>query len=370
MTQEELIELKMKTRDLMENEMEELSKVIEATHKVPERVYELLIGLDLFQLTLPKKYGGYGLSMVDYFPILEEVAKSHGVVRMLVHGANGLWRLIEKYGTEQQKDWLLPLYPTSKPVVAFALTEPETGSGADVGTTARLEGDFWILNGKKTLITFADTAMVQAVIAKTQKDEVSAFLVPQGAEGLTIEEMPDTMGCHGSYHGNLFMNNCRIPKENLLGEVGQGLEIALRGFLDISRTSIAQSCVGLAQRSMDIAIEFAKQRVTFGKPISKRQVIQQMLGDMATQIQAGRLLVLDAAKKFDAGEDITVPAAMAKYFCLEMVSDVTDQALEIFGGSGYTQEHTMERLFRDGRAMRFEEGTAHIQKATIARSLV
>lgn len=369
MTKEELYELRMETRKLMENEMEELALEIEATRKIPNRVIELLAGLKLFQLTLPKKYGGYELATVDYFPILEEVAKSHGVVRMLVHAANGFWRMIENYGTEEQKNWLLPLVPNSRPVLAFALTEPETGSGADVGTTARLEGDSWVLNGKKTLITFADSSLAKVVIAKTKEDEVSAFLVPRNAKGLTIKQMPDTLGCRGSYHGDLIMEECRIPHENILGKPGQGLEVAFEGFLDISRTSIAQSCVGLAQRSLDLAVEYAKKRETFGKPIAKRQAIQQMLAEMATGIQAGRLLVLDAAAKFDRGENIRVPASMAKYFCLEMVSDVTDKALEIFAGIGYTKKYTIERIFRDARAMRFEEGTAHIQKLTIARSL-
>lgn len=369
-TKEQIAAYKQEVINFMRSdELKALAPEIEQTKLVPEKLYEMLVDMELFQLTLPKEYGGYGLGLADYFPILEEVAHGQGIVRMLVHGANGLWRMVGKYGTKAQKDWLLPLTPMSKPVLAFALTEPKTGSGADVGTTAVQDGDWWILNGEKTLITFADTAVCQVVIAQTGKGEVSAFLVQQDDPGFRIEKMVDTMGCWGSFHGNLFFEHCRVHKDMMLGNRGEGLDVALRGFLDPSRTSIANSCVGIAQEGLDQALEYSKHRVTFGKPLIKRQAIQQMLGNMATKIQAGRLLVKDAAETFDAGKPITVQAAMAKYFCLEMQSEVLNQAFEIFGGTGYLTSYPIEKLFRDGHAMRFEEGTATIQRLTVFNSL-
>jgi alkylation response protein AidB-like acyl-CoA dehydrogenase len=367
-TKEQIAEYKQHVKELVAGELATFIPEIEKTHIVPERVYELLVENKLFALTLPKEYGGYGMAAADYFPILEEVAHSAGIIRMLVHGANGLWRMIGDFGTKQQKDWLLPLTPYSKPVLAFALTEPKTGSGADVGTHAVQDGDYWILNGEKTLITFADTAVCQVVITNTGKNEISAFLVQQDDPGFRIEKMVDTMGCHGSFHGNLFFENCRVHKDMMLGKRGEGLDVALKSFLAPSRTSIANSCVGIAQAGFDEALEYSRHRVTFGKPLIKRQAIQQMLGNMATKIQAGRLLVKDAAEAYDRGEDITVKASMAKYFCLEMQSEVLNQAFEIFGGTGYLTSLPIERIFRDGHAMRFEEGTATIQKLTVFNS--
>jgi len=369
MTPKEVADYKEKIKNLMKGEIAAFIPEIEKTKEVPERVYEILVENKLFQLTLPEEYGGYGMPLAEYFPILEEVAHGAGIVRMLVHGANGLWRMVGDFGTKKQKDWLLPLTPHSKPVLAFALTEPKTGSGLDVGTHAVQDGDYWILNGEKTLITFADTAVCQVVITNTGKNEISAFLVQQDDPGFRIEKMVDTMGCHGSFHGDLFFENCRVHKDMMLGKRGQGLDVALRSFLAPSRTSIANSCVGIAQEALDVALEYSRHRATFGKPIIQRQAIQQMLGNMATKIQAGRLLVADAAKAYDAGEDIMTKASMAKYFCLEMQTEVLSQAFEIYGGTGYLSSHPIERLFRDAHAMRFEEGTATIQKLTVFNSL-
>jgi alkylation response protein AidB-like acyl-CoA dehydrogenase len=194
--------------------------------------------------------------------------------------------------------------------------------------------------------------------------------VERNTPGFTITLMPEMMGMKGSEHGILEFRDAPVPAEHLIGQEGEGLTIVLRGFLDQSRAAIAQSCVGIAQRSLELAADFAKQRVTFGKPIAERQAIQMMLAEMATAIHAGRLMVMDAARRFDAGLPLAKEAAMAKLFCLEMVGQVTDRALRIFGGRGLTMAYPIERLYRDARALWFEEGTAEIQKTVIAREVL
>jgi acyl-CoA dehydrogenase len=193
------------------------------------------------------------------------------------------------------------------------------------------------------------------------------FLVPKDAPGLTIEMQPDGMGLHGCGHGELKFRDCRVPDTALVGEEGQGLNQALRGFLDVSRISIGASCVGMAQRALDLATDFSKRRITFGKAIATRQAMQMLIAEMVTDVMAARLLVMDAAARVDRGEPATSAAAMAKLFGLEMVGRVTDRSLQIFGGIGYLKTHAIERVYRDARAVRFEEGTAEIQKTVIAR---
>ncbi len=312
--------------------------------------------------------------MSEYVSILEIVAQTHGSIRMVVHVHNGLWRLLDRYGTEEQKERYLTRWATGEVKLAFALTEPDAGTGTDIRTEARRIHDGWVLNGRKWLITFADIADAFVVVAYTDRTlgmhGISAFLVPRTAPGLRITLQPEEMGLLGTGHGVLEFEDCRIPTEALLGREGEGLQMVLRGFLDVSRISIAASCVGLAQRAVELARDHARRRVTFGKPLAERQAIQFMLAEMAVDVQAARLLVWEAAQRVDAGEACTTEAAMAKLFGLEMVGRVTDQALRICGGIGYLRGHPIERIYRDARALWFEEGTAEIQKLVIARALL
>lgn len=360
-------------RNFILTEGEAFARQLEAEKRIPDALLKRLRELGLPRLTLPREYGGEGLRLQEYFPILEECAKSHGTIRILVHGINTMWRPMA-YASKAQKDRWFPAIASGEAIPAFALTEPETGTGADIGTVAVRRGDTYYLTGKKHLITFADIADIFTVVACTDRSKggagISAFLVPRNTPGFTVALMPEMMGMKGSEHGVLEFREAPVPAGNLIGGEGQGLEIVLRGFLDQSRAAIAQSCVGIAQRSLELAVEFAKQRVTFGKPIAERQAIQMRLAEMATAIQAGRHLVLDAARRFDAGLPLAREAAMAKVFCLEMVGEVTDKALRIFGGRGLTMAYPIERLYRDARALWFEEGTAEIQKTVIARDLL
>ncbi|MBX6378646.1 MAG: acyl-CoA dehydrogenase family protein, partial [Clostridia bacterium] len=350
--------LREETRAFVLGELEQDAADIEERQQLPRAVWEKLWARGLTRLTMPEVYGGRGLSLSEYLPILEIVAQSHGAIRMIVHLSNGIWRIIGQFGNEAQKARYLPAMATGEVIAAFALTEPDAGTGRDVRTHARRVPGGWVLNGRKHLITFADVAHVFHVVAKTDQAEgpegMAVFLVPREARGFRILPHKETMGLRGTGHGVLVFEDCFVSDDALVGRVGQGLDIALRGFLDMSRISLANSCIGVAQRALDLALDYAKKRVTFGKPIAQRQAIQMMLGEMQTDVQAARLLVRDAGRRFDAGEPFMRQAAMAKLYALEMVGRVTDQALQVFGGIGYTSEYPIERLYRDARAFRFE----------------
>jgi alkylation response protein AidB-like acyl-CoA dehydrogenase len=349
-------------------ELEELADEIERTEEFPTRGFELLADNDLLRLTLPTEWRGQGMNLIDYFPVLQEIAKIHGTFRMFVHGQNGMWRLIHQWGTDQQKKRWLPVHQKGG-ILTFALTEPDNGTGRDIGTTAELIGDEWVINGRKHLISWAGEAELVHLIARTSNDrgrEATCFLLPRNTPGVTVEKLPHTMGCKGGSHDIMVFENARLPKDAVLGQVGDGLLLGLRGFLDVSRLSIAVSCLGLARRAMDLATEFAKQRVTFGKPIASRQAVRLSIAEMAADIYAVQSAVDDASRRYDAGAPITSEAAMCKYLGLEMVGRVTDHALRMHGGIGYTRAHKIERHYRDARALWFEEGTSEIQRLVIA----
>jgi alkylation response protein AidB-like acyl-CoA dehydrogenase len=349
-------------------ELETLADDIEATEQFPARGFQLLADNDMLRLTLPTNWGGQGMTLMEYFPVLQEIAKIHGTFRMFVHGQNGMWRLVDQWGTDAQKERWMPVFHAGG-IFTFALTEPDNGTGRDITTKAHLEGDEWVINGRKHLISWAGEAELVHLIARTSDEpgqEATCFLLPKDTPGVTVEKLPHTMGCKGGSHDIMIFDNARLPKDAVLGDVGSGLYLGLRGFLDVSRLSIAVSCLGLARRAMDLAVEFAEQRVTFGKPIAARQAVRLSVGEMAADIYAVQAAVNDASTRFDAGQPITAEAAMCKYLGLEMVGRVTDRALRLHGGIGYTRAHKIERHYRDARALWFEEGTSEIQRLVVA----
>jgi alkylation response protein AidB-like acyl-CoA dehydrogenase len=360
-------------RDFRERTLDPLSEEIETSGQLPDDIVRILADADLLRLTLPREYGGEGLCFSEYWPILEEVAKAHGSLRLIVHAGNGFWRMIHNYGNREQKQKYLPEVARGDRFLGFALTEPDVGTGADMKSEARMEGNNWIINGKKQLISFADLADPFHTFAYTDDSKghegVSAFLLDRDTSGFEIEHMPPTMGLRGSEHAIFHMNDARLPAENLLGEVGQGLDIAF-SFLEISRLSIGASCLGLAQRFLELAVEFAQERETFGKTLAKRQAIQGYLAEMAMDVYALRSIITDAGRKFDQGQSVLAEASIAKLFGLEAVGRVSDRAILVFGGIGYTQQYPIERMYRDARALWFEEGTPTIHKLVIARSLL
>ncbi|MCL6594271.1 MAG: acyl-CoA dehydrogenase family protein, partial [Alicyclobacillus sp.] len=341
--------------------------------EIPAALWQRIRELGLHRLTLPAWAGGEGLPLALYFPILEEIARCHGAIRMVVHVSNSLWRTLSHARPDQQQEWL-PRLARGEALLAFALTEPDNGTGVDLQTKAEYLGGRFVLQGRKHLITFADCADAIVVIAKTDaaagRQGLTAFLVPRGQPGMEITPMPDMMGDRGCSHAVLTFRDCELAEDYVVGGIGQGFDVAVRGFLAQSRACIAQSGVGLAQAALDAALAHVRKRVTFGKPLASRQAVQMKLAEMAVAIQAGRLLCMDAARKFDAGQPIAVEAAMAKAFAIRMVGQVTDAALSLHGGVGYMEGSQVERLYRDARSLWFEEGTLEMQQMTIAEALL
>ena len=368
---DQLLKLKEEARDWVENVLNPLSTPLEEEERIPdELVNELRNGrFRFFGLTIPKEYGGEGWSAIEWFTVLEELAKAYATVRLIAHTMNGLfWRPILYFGTEEQKQHYLPKLATGEIWAANSLTEPEAGTGKDINSKAVKDGDDYVLNGHKWLITlFPNYTKLIYAFAATEEG-ITSFLVDAPRKGLVLKPMEKMMGCVGPRHYNVIYKDCRVPASNVLGEKGKGLDVAF-GMLHLSRVSIAFCCVGLAQRMLDLAIDYAKKRTTFGKLLVKRQAIQNNVAQMGTEIQAARLLAYEAAWRFDQGQDIVKEAAMAKLFAEQVVTRVSEMALRIHGGIGYTRAYPMERHFRDARSYHFEEGTEEIQKLLIARHL-
>lgn len=348
------------------------SAEIEREDVIPKDLLDQVAEIGAYRLTVPTEYGGYGLTLPDYLPYLEAAAKGPSSGRLCVHHTNGLWRPIAWYGNEEQRR-LIPDIASGAVVPAFALTETAGGTGRDMHSRAERDGDQWFLTGEKHLITFADRAdwfiLVAAHDDGKTKDSLTAFLIPRATEGFEIDLSQKMMGCHGTGHAFLRYDRMPVPDSYRLGEVGQGLKVAL-SFLDYSRVSLSNSMVGLAQRALDEAVSFARRRVTFGRSIADRQAMQAHLADMYADVTAGRELVHRAARQFTAGEDYTQAAATAKLFCLNMIGRVTDLALRVHGGYGYTVQAPIERIYRDARSFWFEEGTAEIQQLVVARGVL
>jgi len=367
---DEIIKYKAEAREWVENVLDPLSKPLEEDEKLPDELVAELKKGRFFGLTIPQKYGGRGWSAVEWFPVLEELAKAYATVRLIAHTMNGLfWRPILHFGTEEQKKKYLPKLASGEIWAANSLTEPEAGTGKDINSKAQKDGDDYILNGHKWLITLFPgyTKLIYAFAAT--EEGITSFLIDLPCDGLVLKPMEKMMGCVGPRHYNVIYKNCRVPAANILGEKGNGLDVAF-SMLHLSRVSIAFCCVGLAQRMLDLAIDYAKQRTTFGKLLAKRQAIQNNIAQMGTEIQAARLLAYEAAWKFDQGMDIVKEAAMAKLFAEQVLTRVSEMALRIHGGIGYTRAYPIERHFRDARSYHFEEGTEEIQKLLISRYLL
>lgn len=351
-------------------DLEALGDEVERNGQNDPALRRLLHESGLMRLTLPQEWGGAGLSTSEYLPVLESVAGFHGTIRMLVHGMNGVWRPLATFGTQEQQDRWLKV-PSEGGLFAFALTEPSSGTGRDVATTAELVGDEWVLNGQKNLITWGSEAELQYVITQTGRRpdgsaEISCILVPRGTQGMSFEQIPDGMGCRGTRHDRISYRDVHLPRQSLLGERGEGLAVGA-SFLDVSRLGIAASLLGISRRALELSCDFVKQRTTFGTLLARRQAIQMMVGESAAELYSLSSAVQRTARAYDAGEPITAEAAMCKLLGIEIAGRVTDRALRMHGGIGYMGEHRLERLYRDTRAMWFEEGTAEIQKLVASR---
>jgi len=351
------------------------------TDEIPEDIVADMKAMGLFGLTIPESYGGLGLTMEEEALVMFEMGRTSPAFRSLFGttvgiGSQGI--LID--GTPAQKDKYLPLLASGELIASFALTEPEAGSdAASLRTSARRasdeSGDHYIVNGTKRFITNAPHAGLFTLMARTDLNNkgaggVSAFIVERGTPGITIGKPDRKMGQRGAHTADVIFENCRVPAANLIGgKEGLGFKTAMK-VLEKGRIHIAAICVGVAERMLEDALAYAMERKQFGQPIAEFQLVQAMLAESRMEVYAGRCMVVDAARRRDAGENVATEASCCKLFASEMCGRVADRAVQIFGGSGYVADHGIERFYRDVRLFRIYEGTSQIQQLVIARNMI
>ncbi len=376
---EELNIMRDSVRRFVEKELEPIGRQVEEEGRIPEGVVDRMRELGLFGLSIPEEYGGLGLSTFGEVLVYEELTKTNAAFRSRIGTSNGIGTAgIVIDGAEEQKRKYLPRIACGEWTSAFALSEPEAGSdAANIKTEARRDGDHWVLNGRKHFITNGDIAQLVTTMAVTDKSKTSrggitAFLVEKGFPGFLVGSIDKKLGLRGSNTCELIFDNCRVPRENVIGGesmVGQGFKTAMK-VLDKGRLTMGAAALGASQKLLDLCTEYANQRVQFGKPIGQFQMIQAMLADMATEIFAARSMLYHACWLRDQGRKTTREASMVKLFCTEMGSRVADKAIQIFGGMGYMEEMPIQMYFRDLRLYRIFEGTSEIQRIVIARDLL
>ncbi|WP_430437257.1 acyl-CoA dehydrogenase family protein [Oceanibaculum nanhaiense] len=343
-------------------------------HEFPAEAVAEMGALGLMGMLVPEEWGGAAADNVAYALALEEVAAGDGSCStiMSVHNSVGCMPIL-RFGTEEQKQRFLGPLARGEMLAAFCLTEPQAGSDASsIRTRARLDGNHWVLNGTKQFITSGNRADIAIVFAVTDpnagKKGISAFIVPTKTPGYRVASVERKLGQHASDTCQIVFEEMRLTPDLMLGEAGQGYRIALSN-LEGGRIGIAAQSVGMARAAYEAALAYAKERQSFGKPIIEHQAVGFRLADMATQIEAARLLVLNAAEKRDAGEPCLTEAAMAKLFASEMAERVCSDAIQIHGGYGYLEDFPVERIYRDVRVCQIYEGTSDIQRLVISRAL-
>ena len=374
-TTEDHENLRMKIREFAETEVKPIAFMLDKENEFPTEAVKKLGEMGVLGIPFPKEYGGAGLDMISYAIAVEELSRVDGGTGVILsaHVSLGSYPIFA-YGTEEQKQkYLVPLAKGEK-LGAFGLTEPNAGSDAGgTETTAVLEGDYYILNGGKIFITNADKAETYIVFAVTTPDigtrGISAFIVEKGWEGFTFGDHYDKMGIRSSSTAELIFNNVKVPKENLLGKEGEGFKIAMFT-LDGGRIGIASQALGIAQGAFENALAYAKEREQFGKPIAFQQVISFKLADMVTKLRAARFLVYSAAELKENHEDYAMESAMAKQYASDVCLEIVNEALQIFGGTGYLKGMEVERAYRDAKICTIYEGTNEIQRVVIASHLI
>lgn len=363
-------------REFAQNEIAPLAREYDEQEKFPREQLNGLAELGLMGMIIPEEYGGAGFDTVSYALALEEIAKADASVAVIVSVTNSVCCYpILSFGTEEQKQkYLVPLAKGEK-LGAFCLSEPQAGSDAtNLKTRAVEDGDFYVLNGTKSWVTNGGVAGIYLVMAVTGenngKKEVSSFLVEGETEGLKVSSVEHKMGQRASQTTEMSLTDVRVPKENLLGEPGSGMRFAFSS-LDNGRIGIASLSVGIAQAALEESINYSKDRIAFGKPISEFQAIQFKLADMATQTEAARLLTLRAAAMKDAGNKQTGNfASMAKLYASETANRVCAEAVQIHGGNGFSRHYNVEKYYRDARITTIYEGTSEIQRIVISRGIL
>jgi len=358
------------------NELEEKAVEIDKSREFPWDSIKKMSELGILGMIVPEKYGGGGMDFVSLAIAIEEISKTCASTGVIVAVNNTLTAYpILQFGNEEQKKKYLPILSKGEKIGAFALTEPNAGSDpASMETKAKLDGDHYIINGSKRFITNGQEAGIFIVFAKTDPDKghkgISAFIVEKEFPGFSVGEHEDLLGLRATGNCEVMFDDCNVPKENLLGEQGQGFKIALHT-IDTSRIDIGAQAVGIAQGALEAAVQYSKERVQFGKPICEFGMIQDKLAEMDCRINAARLLVYWAAAKKDGGaERYSREAAIAKYMASEACMYSVREAIQVYGGYGYTKDYPVERFYRDAKVMEIYEGTSEVQKIVIARSLL
>ena len=362
-------------RQIAEEKIQPIAAELDKSGEFPEQIMKILAQSDLFGIFIEEKYGGSGGGVLELVIATEELSKACGGIAVCyAASALGSYPII-LFGNEEQKKKYLPDLASGKKLAAFGLTEPNAGSDAGaIETTAKKEGDFYILNGTKHFITNGEVADIYTVVAMSDKTKgsrgASTFIVEKGTPGFSFGKKEDKMGIRASATSELIFNDCKIPKENLLGKEGFGFIIAMRTF-DKSRPGVAAQALGIAQGALDLTVDYARQRIQFNKPISSFQGIQFMLADIATEIEAARALIYAVARAIDAGEkNIAKVSAMTKLFASDMAMKITIDCVQIFGGYGYMRDYPIEKFMRDAKITQIYEGTNQIQKEIIATNLI
>jgi butyryl-CoA dehydrogenase len=362
-------------RDFALNELKPKASHWDEHHTFPADVVKKMGELGLMGVAYDTKYNGAGMDYLSYAIVIEELSKGCAGTGVICSAHSSLaCDPINNYGSEAQKQKYLSRMATGEWIGCFGLTEPGAGSdAASLKTVAVKNADGWVLNGTKLFITNAVEAQVAVVFAATDKAlghrGISAFIVEKGTPGFSVGKVEDKLGIRASSTAELIFDNCKIPQENLLGKEGEGFKIAL-STLDGGRIGIAAQAVGIATAALETSVDYAKQRVQFGKPISQLQAIQWMLADMATEIDAARLLVWRAAWMKDNKMKYGQASAMAKLFAAETAMRVTTKAIQVHGGYGYIKEYPVERHFRDAKITEIYEGTSEVQRLVIAANLL
>jgi butyryl-CoA dehydrogenase len=369
------LEIRRTVREFAEREIAPVATELERRGEFPHDIIRRAAGLGLLGVPYPEEVGGTGLDTLAYAITIEELARASGSVAIIVSahtslGCNPLFMA----GTDEQKDRYLRPMASGEVIGAYGLTEADAGSDSrGTRTRAHRDGDAWVLNGSKRFITNAGVAGTYIITAVTDREvgsgRISAFIVPADTAGFSIGRMEEKMGLHASNTGELLFDDCRIPVENLLGEEGEGDKLFLKT-LDGGRIGIGAMALGLAQAAFEAASAYAKERRQFDRPIGSFQGVAFMIADMATQIDAARLMVYRAAWLKDAGKPYSTEAAMAKLFASEVSRQVTNDAVQVHGGYGYVAEYNVERYLRDAKLTEIGEGTSQIQRMVIARNLL
>ncbi|MDG2421011.1 MAG: acyl-CoA dehydrogenase family protein [Gammaproteobacteria bacterium] len=346
------------------------------SERLPDDILAEMKELGLFGLTIPEQYGGLGLTMEEEIQVAISLGRTSPAFRSIMGTNNGIGSAAIVFtGTEKQKLKYLPKYASGEWISCFCLTEPDAGSdAASLKTTAFLEGDHYVLNGTKRYITNAKLANTFNVMARTNPSikgarGISSFIVERDTPGITLGSIDKKMGQAGSMTCDVVFEDCRVPVENIIGEEGEGFITAMK-VLDRGRLHISGVSVGVAERLINDALQYAIQRKQFGQPIAEQQLIQAMLADSQTETYAAKCMTLETARKRDAGENVSTESSASKLFSTEMVGRVADRCVQIHGGAGYMSEYAVERFYRDVRLFRLYEGTSQIQQLIIAKNMI